>query len=347
MRIIFLLSIILCAGFGANAQITLTDADIGATGSTYYLGVDSSLDSTFTLGNPGPNQTWNFSALGIDDLDTINFLDPSLTPYGADFPTSNLCITQGSTPGYAYLEYNSSLLQIIGLAGDPANIGQIFILEQEDPLVVATFPFTYGDVTNDTSIIDVTIAYSVFPGTDSVRYRNVVNRELTGDAYGDLNLYSGTFNTLRVKDISQASDSIWIHSIFGWTLAQDSMYTDSTFTWWGNGAGYILAEASYSGPVLTDISYQDPNIVSNVKPLALQFETFPNPATDRIIIRREKSTLAELELVNLQGQLMWQGQSKSFETEISVSDFPPGTYLLKIRDPKSGIVNSGKISIAH
>jgi len=338
---------ILCVGFSVNAQITLTDADIGSIGSTYILGVDESLDSTFTLGNAGPNQTWNFSALGIDDLDTISFVDPAMTPYGVDFPNSNLCITQGSTPGYAYLEYNTSLLQIIGLAGDPANVGQVFVLEQEDPLTVATFPFTYGDLLNDTSIIDISIAYSAFPGTDSVRYRNVVNRELTGDAYGDLNLYSGTFNTLRVKEISAATDSIWVHSIFGWALVQDSAYTDSTFTWWGNGAGYFLAEASYSGPELSYVAYQDPNVVSNVKPTDLAFNTFPNPATDRVIIQRDQAIPADLELINLQGQVLRKQRSKGFEVEIPVADFPNGTYLLRVTDAKSGTVHVGKLSVLH
>lgn len=338
----------LLAALQLSAQITLTDADIGAPGSSYIMGIDDTFDSTFTLGSAGANQSWDFSSLGVDGVDTVNFEDPANTPYAADFPTANLAIFQGNLSGYAYLEYDANSLQIIGLAGDPANVGQTFIIHQEDPLVIAKFPFTYASTFQDTSIFDVSAAFSAFPGTDSVRYRNTEHRTLTADSYGDLILPAGTQNTLRVKTISNTTDSVWVHIPFlGWNLVQDSAYTDSTFTWWANGSGYLLCEASYAGADLDQITYQGPVIVSQPDPTAVKFETFPNPANDQLIIRREQAVPAELELYDALGRMVLSKESKELETTLPVSDLPEGAYILRIRDQRTDALHSGTVIISH
>ncbi len=334
--------------FQLSAQITLTDADIGAVGSSYIMGIDNSLDSTFTLGGDGPNQSWDFSSLGVDGVDTIGFLDPANTPYGADFPTSNLSISQPDLGGYGYLEYDAQSLSIIGLAGDPANVGQTFIIPLEDPQVIAQFPFTYGSTLVDTSIFDISAPFTAVPFTDSVRYRSTAVRTLDADSYGDLILPDGNHNTLRVRTITNTLDSIWIHVPFlGWSLFQDSTYTDSTFTWWENGSGYILCEASFDGPDLSSITYQGPVIVGKPVPTQVQFQAFPNPANDNLVVRREKPVPANFELYDQMGRLILTVESRELETILPVNDLPEGAYILRVQDQKSQASHSGTVIISH
>lgn len=335
------------AAFQVSAQITLTDADIGAVGSSYIMGVDNSLDSTFNLGGDGPNQSWDFSSLGVDGVDTVGFLDPANTPYPNDFPTSNLSIYQQDLDGYAYLEYDAQSLSIIGLAGDPAGVGQTFIIPLDDPQTIAQFPFTYGSNVVDTSIFDIKAAFAI-QFADSVRYQSTSIRTLEADSYGDLILPDGTHNTLRVKTISQTWDSIWIHIPFlGWGPFQDSTYTDSTFTWWENSNGYILCEASYTGPELTSVTYQNPVIVGKPAPANVQFQAYPNPANDQLVIRREKAVPANIELYDPLGRLIRSVESRELETMLPVEDLPEGAYILRVRDRKSNVSHSGTVIISH
>ena len=347
-RLILGLFLISAANLLSAQSITLTDADIGAVGSSYIMGVDGSLDSTFSIGGDGPNQSWDFSDLGVDGVDTVDYLDPVNTPYAADFPSANLSIYQADLDGYAYLEYDANSMRIIGLAGDPVGVGQTFIIPLEDPQVIAQFPFTYGSTLLDTVIFDITAAFSAFPGSDSVRYRSTSFQTLDGDSYGDLILPGGTHNSLRVKTVSDNRDSIWVHFPFiGWNLVTDSVYMDSSITWWANSVGYLLCEAVYDAGTVDQITYIDPVIVGQPEPLEVAFDAFPNPANQELTIRRENADPAEIQLFDAVGRLLRTVETRSSEVRLSVEDLPEGTYLLRIRDERTNQLYSGKILISH
>lgn len=346
MRNYILLTCLLLFGGLAQAQPILTSADIGAIGTEFYLGIDTNLTG-ITEGAAGANQTWDFSGLDADIADTIRFLDPAMTPYGTDFPSSTLAIFQATLGGYAYLEATTSYLDLIGLAGDPAGLGETFVIPQTDPLRVAAFPFTYGDSFSDVAVLDIRVeAGGIIPLADSIRYQSTSNRVLEGDAYGTLDLFSATYNSLRVKEVSMTFDSIWAHvPFFGWNLVQDTSYTDSTFTWWDNTKGYYLAEASYTGGVLTSITYQDPNIVSAAPALALDFAVYPNPGQDFVRVERDKVAPAKLFISDVQGRILIEEALLQKVEEVDLKGLSPGVYLLRIEDQKGQFLGSERLVI--
>lgn len=93
------------------------------------------------------------------------------------------------------------------------------------------------------------------------------------------------------------------------------------------------AQPAFNDEQSADLSYiQDDQILTKNK-----IEIFPNPAVENVFVKIENSELenVEIELFNI------IGNSLSFEMEeieqnnfkIKVGDFPPGYYLLIIKDP--------------
>ena len=95
-------------GVNSFAQITVTDADLMSIGDIIYQGYDESPSSSISLGNAGPNQTWDFSTLQSQEYDTTKFINPIGTPFAADHPSANLCIDDDGEYiyNYSYMFYN-------------------------------------------------------------------------------------------------------------------------------------------------------------------------------------------------------------------------------------------------
>ncbi len=346
MRRILLLTLIVFAIQALPAQITLTSADIGAPGTEYYMGTDTNVASV-NIGPAGANQSWDFTMLGAAVADTIRFLDPTNTPYAADYPTSNLAIFQADLGGYAYLESDANSLELIGIAGDPLGLGETFVIEQVDPFRIAQFPLTYGDNFSDTSIIDARIEVTgIIPVGDSARYKTTAFRELEVDGWGNLELFAGSYNSLRVKEVTTTFDSIWVKLPFiGWSLFQDSSYVDSTFTWWNKTKGYLLCEASYSGGVLGNITYQDPNIVGATEPEDRAFAIYPNPGQDYVRIERKKAGPVQATLVDVNGKALFEEKLLNRVHELSLLELPNGLYFLRFTDTDGQLLDVERLSI--
>ncbi|MEM7038278.1 MAG: hypothetical protein AAF570_14940 [Bacteroidota bacterium] len=172
--------LLLLSATGLSAQITLTQGDIGAVGSSYYMGVDTVIAPGY-LGTGGANQTWDFTTLSVHEYDTVDFVDPASTASGSNFPMATLAVAQASAgEGYAYMRDDASGLEILGFAGDPFGLGQTFVLEQNPTSQLAVFPLTYQTAWMDTTAVDITVDASNFgiPLVDSVRYKSVQHRDL-------------------------------------------------------------------------------------------------------------------------------------------------------------------------
>lgn len=335
---------------GVAAQPILDQTAVGQVGSTYYMGIQDTFGPGFNLGGAGSNQTWDFSSLWVNDTDTVWFIDPDSSNYGAQFPTANLVIKQASLgDGEAFLQSAPGYLDLLGLAADLLNTGSPIVVHQNPPSRIAQFPFTYLDSYSGVAVIDVTEDASSLgiPFVDSARYKNVLNRNAVADGYGTLTLPAGTYtNALRVKEINHQVDSIWIHTFLGWSLYQDSSYTDSTFTWWNGSKGYFLAQAVYEGPNLGSIEYQDPVIVGKPDVGARLFAVYPNPALNRLSIDTDGRTY-ELRIHDLQGRLVAQEEVVGTHAELEVGGFQRGYYLYSVLDQRGTVLQSGKLVLGY
>lgn len=341
MRKLYFFALCMAFAFAANAQITLTSADVGAVGTKFFMKIDTSGGSGLVVGSGGTNQAWDFTMVSPGASDTVEFLDPATTPYGADFPNSNLCIFQSDANGYAYLVSDNSGLEIVGFAGDPANLGSTFVLPQEDPLRLANFPFTYGDSFQDTSIVDGSYEFTAFPPADSARLRSTAHRNLTADAWGELEFPGATYSTLRVKEVTTTWDSIWAHIPFlGWNLISDTVYTDSTFTWWANGEGYLICEIDYAGGDISRVVYQNPNQVNIWSGPVYEHIVYPIPANNTLHIQQHTPKPLNIEVYALTGQLLLQKKQDGRDLDVDISELQEGNYIVRLLDKDGAPLHS-------
>jgi hypothetical protein len=337
----------LLTALAMQAQITLTSASVANVGATFVTATDFDLPPGFSIGPPGTAQIWDFSQLNQDDYDTISFIDPATTPYGADFPSANRAVMQGGAlDGYAYFELTASSFSLLGFAADPFQTGTPFVIYQNPPQVNGVFPFTYGDSFGGTSSYSVTLdGATVGLPVDSVRFTSTVTNAVTGDAWGDLTLWGGTYACLRTKDIVTTNDVIEAQVFGFWAPVEDTTYTDSIFRWFDNTKGYILAEARYIAGVLEEIEYVDPNPVAIDPAYLAAIQVFPNPASERVIVQTELSEVKTVELYNLQGQRLRTVPSSPGRTEIPLQDIAPGVILVQCLNSEGVALRSQKIVV--
>ncbi|MFN7013794.1 MAG: hypothetical protein ACK4ON_05950 [Bacteroidia bacterium] len=192
-----LLSILAFAGVilspNVNAQITINNSHFLQIGSKVYQVTDT-LPVNPNIGPSGPNQSWTFTNLNLHTFDSIEAVNPSSTPSGAQFPTSNVAlIQQGSN--YVYFNNSSTELNLLGVTIPSFNL----TLPYSNPEKVLVYPSTYLTTYSDTAVAQI-----VFPGAllqlpfDSVKFKQIRYRVGMVDAYGSLTTDEGTFNnTLR------------------------------------------------------------------------------------------------------------------------------------------------------
>jgi len=82
-------------------------------------------------------------------------------------------------------------------------------------------------------------------------------------------------------------------------------------------------------------------------PEAWDVSTFPNPASERLHVRwNESSQPVHLRFSNLNGQVLYQGRVEAAsETEIPVTAYPQGTYLLEVFDASGQQGKTFKIEV--
>lgn len=328
------------------AQPVLTQSSIGATGSVFFLGVDT-VPSPTLIGSPGASQVWVMTSLGVDELDTALFLVPTGLPNSSDFPASNFAVIQSSQGGVAYFESTTSYLDLLGAAGDIDGSGNYVSLIQNPPLRTVQFPFTYMDQYNSSSTADVTIDASSLgiPFVDSVRFKNIQDQYTVADGWGSLSLPAANYNNvLRTKRIVNAIDSIWAHTFLGWQLASDSAYTDSTFTWWDDSKGYYLAEAAYEGPTLARITYEDPILVGIDPGMNAKVVAYPNPANERMTIRSEVGA-NWVQVMDLQGRLVVEQAHNEPISVLDLGALRPGCYIYRLSSADGRVLHSGKFMV--
>jgi Secretion system C-terminal sorting domain len=332
-----------------QAQPILNQSAVGAIGSTFYLGVQDTFPNGFSIGSAGANQSWDMGNLLVNGFDTISFVSPSTSPYAASFPTANMAINQASLDGTAFLQVSGGGLDLLGLAADLLGTGSPIVVQQTPPSRIAQFPFTYQNTFTNTTIIDETVDASSFgiAFVDSARIKKIQERNLEADGYGMLVLPAGSnANVLRVKEINLQTDSIFIHTFLGWSLFQDSVYTDSTFTWWNTTKGYYLAQATYIGGTISAIRYQDPVIVGAPEPTGIAFQVYPNPASDRLFIDTDGKTY-DLRISDLQGRVIAQQKLHGTHAEVAVGELQRGFYLYAIIDKNGFAKQSGKVLLTR
>ena len=274
---------ILCSFLSLNeakSQITLSLPDYASIGDSLVRGVDTIAPLALSVGGVGA-QTWDFTTIQIDYLDSIDFIDPSTTSGAADFTASNLAY--GTDPIY-YQNTSVSNVTVDGSYGaDPFGAGLQVSLVNNPTHKLIEFPSTDGSSFTDASAYITTIDAAPLalpvPNIDSIRLSH--NSYITSviDAYGNVSTPAGTFNSLRQFYTETTIDSIWAYCSdpagcnvfvatlpFGWgfvpsqvtqlSIGLDNPGIDTSYLykWWTNGQNLPIAELETDAPAGNVIS---------------------------------------------------------------------------------------------
>jgi len=238
-----LFSFFMVFSFALTAQITITQADYGQAGDSIVVGYDEPT-AVISVGGTG-SQTWDFTSLALNNINTLKFEDPAITSSGASFPDADLAIQRQDDT--LFFQSNSSEFTIDGLAGDGFNLGVSIVADFDPNSTQVEFPSTHNDAFVDTAIFDTTVSCAALGfGSicDSARLKRTLIASSVFDAYGNIQTPGGTYTALRQYFKEDNKDSLWTKLPFiGWSLFTDSVSIVHNYRWMANGEDWPIVSA--------------------------------------------------------------------------------------------------------
>lgn len=190
------------------AQVSITSADIAAritVGSSIINRADT-LTTTANIGAPGGTaNTWNFSALATDRLDTLQSVLPSGTPYLGWFPGTTHVLQSRQTlqgisgTGYQYLTLSTNLLNRGAGGNGQTPLGTAVLrMTNTPPDLFYQLPLSLNTTWTSTYVESLIVTVGGLPLLTQVTNHSIT---YTVDAHGTLTLPApfGTQQALRVR----------------------------------------------------------------------------------------------------------------------------------------------------
>ena len=270
------------SGYFVFSQITVNDVDIISVGDIIYQGVDSLPSNSISIGGSGSSQTWDFSNLQINEINSINHVDPINTPYGFMHPTSNICSQENGQN--IYFQKSSTAMEIVGY-------DDISLL---NPILALPLPLTYPMQFSTGPIIAINdkeinaflpdslaqlMTFGLAHTIDSINIQVTLESSYTIDAWGDVIIPMGTFPSLRLFVSNANSQAVLFYcsdtisgNNSGWYPAPQQLFPTSTeidyfYQWWSNDSSVKFALVNLDVDSANNIEYatfMTPNPVSSI-----------------------------------------------------------------------------------
>lgn len=342
-----ILSILFFIG-AVNGQITITSSEwpnAFGTEWTYFFTEDTlGIGIPVTLGTTGGPQTWTFSEamFPVGGTQTATIVDPTTTPYTSTFPTADHAWrTVGQFGGTQFIDY--SYLQLTSVAflslGYGSTVGGFTILEDNVPDdLILEFPATLG--TSWTSNYSVTS--TPFPGATQI---DSTSRSTMIDAWGTVQLPTGTFNCLRVRDDETTTYNTYVSGI----LINSVTTTYYTYSWITEQEGWLVEVVSLEdepnpnftlaeGITFRTTSSGLEDTQASLTEDFVLYQNYPNPFNPSTTIAYSLTRSADLEITvyNLLGEKMkvlfsGRQQAGNHSVEFNGEDLPSGIYLYQLK----------------
>ncbi|MCB0402998.1 MAG: T9SS type A sorting domain-containing protein [Flavobacteriales bacterium] len=345
-KIYSLLAAMALTAIAAIAQPTLTTTNfvpaINDNQLYHVADTNSLLDPT-----TGANVVFNYSGLRGYSITQNQFIvNPSITTYGASFPTATYADTSNATATntrYAQVMSTDSLINV-GLVANVPGYGDIVAQYNMDPEIAMKFPFNYADSYNDN-----------YAGTFSLLGQNTNaagNATVNADAWGQLILPLGvtidsvlrvrtteylitdtikiTFPPITINPVEIQAEYINYYkpslskfpilSFINGTIKQDGNLLDSNRT--------FLSQYSLPGVGIEELDESK-----------LGLSIYPNPTNgDDVTVSMEipENTMLKIDLLNGLGQQVKQVYNNSVvkgskQIEVTTKALPQGIYFLNIQ----------------
>lgn len=365
------------------AQIIITSASFPVAGDTLSEAVDNS--PTIDNGNPGSNQTWDFTKLKANAIRKTAVRPAAEGAASASFPGANLLFKQlgGANAQQQYMKSSTSKIEYIGYDGAVAGGVAGNVRAAFNPAeILRRAPMKFFDNSSTNSALNITVPASIIPDSllanfpvkpDSIRIKFKSNRLDLVDGWGKANIPNGSFDVLREKRTNYTETSIEIKvPLIGWF--------DVTNLLGGAGGGvgaafgkdttvqyYYFAQEAKEPIAIVNVDALDNSkvLTASFKPInvkvvsindvldvadANSLNLYPNPAVNEVNMKFTDLPSGNYQLVvyNILGrQMMKKHYFLNGNTTIreDVSSLPNGNFLFSLSNQRGKIVNTKRLVI--
>ncbi len=347
-----LLLLFIFSGLISFSQIVINSNDLVKPGDIIVMANDVDPVETIVPGPPGENQTWDFSALVMDESDTSWVIMPDWSPFGVYFPTANYGMINYGDTVFSFMNLSEEQFLLQGIVIDVEFLGPV-ALPFDPGEVIAEFPVQYGNSNAQTFVNEIKFAIDTLL-IDSVMLKIETQKNTEIDAWGSITTPMGTFEALRAHETSTVVDSFWIHMpIIGW-LPIDSLnitYTTDTYSWWSNDedAGFIVAEMEMNtiDETVLAVQYLKEKPFLDIEEDYTQYDiqVYPNPCSDQLSVKVDQDINAYFRVYDITGKLCLEKELAGKQFSFNLDNLDPGFYLYQLVSMEEGLLDSGKLVI--
>jgi hypothetical protein len=341
----------------AQAQITITSADMPNSGDTIRLSIVSAL-TPVDLSLTGPNYTWDFSTFvpasqTVDSFVSVStagvtysvyFLlnppSPSYGQRGIDIPALGGLPISNS---YSFKKESAANYSQVGYGGE-LTAGVAIPIKFNNPDVIYNFPLNFGDQDSSDSDFALAVSGTGYIAGNQHRVNNV-------DGWGTLITPYGTYNTLRVVSATTGHDTVYIDAQAN-GFAIDQPLTRE-YKWLANNKKIpvlqIITQEVLGAEVISSIRYQDTiqNITTGISqvstPSASAIRLIPSSIKGSAIIRVNSilNSPVSVNVYDLTGRSIYcremTAQKGINDLNISLPGIRNGIYIVQVTQNHSAI----------
>lgn len=328
---LLILSLMCLLNFTGYTQIVVERSDFPVIGDLVVTAQDDV--TVLSPGNPGINQTWDFSNLVATSYDSAVFVPVNVAPYYENYPLANMAAhSLNMESGYSYGFYHDSGNDI-GVAGIDVQavlMPGFYMNIHLEYLDAAYFhlPYHYGDTHTSTYEEEgYSAMYNNGVQLDTSKTITHVTSQLFVDASGTMITPTGSFAVLRVKEIQSWVDSSFVLNGATWVFESAEPRSNLSYAWFGKNYGLIgkmfMDEARATGMSFfvseTFVNVDSPELIKTIS-------LSPNPVSSDLTIKSSKD-IKKVEIYDLSGSLVMVSSNLK---QINVSKLDRGAYIIKV-----------------
>lgn len=333
----------------AQSQITITEANIVSALDVITQSNDTLPSVAIPSG--GENQTWDYSTgLVAHEETSMSFTNPDWLANASYFPSANLGAVDQDGFEVFFIK-DATEFGIVGFAGDFLGMGTGDVQLQSDPAeILLQFPANYNDsYTTSSSSSFMLLGADLGVPVDSIVVKTYTTKTVLIDAWGSISTPYGTFDALRVNEMSVETDSTWTYFFGVETLFDNNESTNYSYIFYSD-------DAATKFPVL-EMSHDNAGTVYNVSWLkgapavsidelaSTNTSIFPNPAINSFNVDIKDKEITEIEIYQMDGSLVLNQEINAQTTLVDVSQVKAGVYIYKLIDVNQNVITTDKLVI--
>lgn len=279
MRLTILCLSLLLTGALAQAQVTITQAEMPHSGDQLFR-TQANLNLLLNYSNTGPNSTWNYTNLVANGQSSKSYQSVGSTNIvysvvyadlffngnranhatdGVDVPFYDLLPIEDP---YTFYYRSSSVYRKVGYGAEISGIPIPITMSQQD--IVYELPLNYGNTSTSNSSYNIDIPTLAYYGYSQKRVNTV-------DGWGVVNTPAGSFNALRVKTTIEGRDTIQVDQVSLGFGIERPLITE--YKWLSPGYRVPVLQINtarvFGAEIITEIFfYDEPRSITVNAPLA-------------------------------------------------------------------------------